>query len=201
MPFRFDDSRTEALIRVLRDHPDGATLIQIAARLDPPPLQRTLQRWLSKLVSVGLVTRRGYTNKLRYFAGSGRGAWNVKKRKPKPPVPDKPKVQTPPPEPAPTPVADRWVMRAEFRSVFDKAAPKIIRMGYLDDVAMQVLGEASVAAFGGDDIDFTNEFIGEGMAQLDALQRDRTIAKYALKPTAWDDWRPEWCHLRDLPQE
>jgi hypothetical protein len=31
MAFRFDDSRTEALIAVLLDHPNGATLIQIAA--------------------------------------------------------------------------------------------------------------------------------------------------------------------------
>lgn len=196
MPFSFSDPRTDALIRVLREHPDGATLIQIAARLTPLTPQRTLQRWLAKLVFVGLVARTGSTNQLRYFAGTGRGALPVKKRKPK-----APRVAVSPPIAAPRPPEKPSRLPPQYRPLFDRLAPKIIRMGYTDDVAIDELCQGFVAEFRGAEVEAMNAFVAAAMDEFDGLDRDASLAKYKLSREDWDNWRRSWCKLRDLPPD
>jgi hypothetical protein len=199
MSFTFAEPRTEQLIRLLQRYPNGATLREIAAGLAPIPPKRTLQYWLSKLVFAGQIKRHGGSKNARYFAGSGRCHLPVKQRKPKPPPPlPAPKVA---PKPPPAPIVDDSNLPPEYRPLFDKAAPKIIRMGYTDDVAIDELAHVFVAAFRNADTDSMNDFVALAMTELDSLDRDRTLAKYALKRDAWDDWRPAWCRLRDLPEE
>lgn len=200
MPFTFADPRTEELIRVLHEHPDGATLAQIAARLQPIPEERTLQRWLAKLIVVRLVKRRGGSKNTRYFSGTGRVALLVKKRAPKP---TKPAVS--PPIVAPKPEAKLPEkpshLPPQYRPLFDRLAPKIIRMGYADDVAVDELMQGFTKEFRGADVEIANGFVEAGMLEFDDLDYATAQKKYGTSKPDWDNWRTEWCTLRGLSRE
>ena len=56
----------EAIIRGVRAHPEGATLLQIGAALGNPPPLRNLQRWVSVLVDQRRLVRIGATSSVRY---------------------------------------------------------------------------------------------------------------------------------------
>ncbi len=196
--FTFSEPRTEALIHVLREHPAGADLIDIAVAMDPNLAQRTLQRWLAKLVAAGQIKRRGRARRTRYFAGDGRFALPVKKRVPKPVESDPVPAPKPAPELPPEPDDYASELPPEFRPLFDRIAPRIIKSCLLDDVAISELAGSALREFG--DEDTMNEFVEAAMAEFDALERDRTLAKYNLRPAHWDAWRPQWCDLRGLAE-
>lgn len=86
-------------------------------------------------------------------------------------------------------------------SLFDRLAPKIIRMGYAGDVAESEFVEGFVAENPGSDVDVSNAFVEASMAQLDTLSFETAQKKYGVKQDDWENWRPEWCKLRDLPTE
>jgi hypothetical protein len=188
--FTFADHRTDTLIYFLRAHPEGVTLREIAAQLSPLPPHRTLQRWIAKLVRSGEIERRGGSKYVRYFPGPGRVPLQVKKRTPKPIVPK-------PPEPSPEPSR----LPSEYQRLFDRLAPKIIRLGYVDDDARSELAMGFCRQFPGVPVDDMNAFLAAAEAEFDALKRATALAKYDLTPDNWSNWRQPWCDVRGLPPD
>ena len=170
--FTFSDTRTDALIRVLRAHPEGASLRQIAAQMDPVPEERTLQRWLGKLIGIRLVTRDGGSKNTRYFAGNGRHAMPVKKRTPKAPVVKSTPAPVPEPTPEPsTPPAPKPPrLPPQYRALFDRVAPKIIRLGYVDSDAASELATAACRAWPNATPDQVNAFVLAAQDAFDDLR-------------------------------
>jgi hypothetical protein len=72
MPRPIPGSQLEAIVAGLSKRPEGATLIEIAARLNPAPSLRNVQRWLGTLLKQNRIVREGATNATRYkLANSG----------------------------------------------------------------------------------------------------------------------------------
>jgi hypothetical protein len=187
------------LMSLLVANASGVTLSEIAAEMQPPMNRRTLQRWLDRLVVVNLVVRRGEARATRYFVGNGRYRMPVKQRVPKPP-----RVKPPePPEPPtpPQPVLQPSGLPPEYRAVFDRVAGKIIRLGFVDDTAGSELAMAACREWRGCPPDEVNAFVLAAEDEFDHLDRPTALAKYAITPEQWADWRKEWCLIRDLPDD
>lgn len=59
--------RAQAIVKVLRNYPEGASLEQISSDMNPPPPnRRALQRWLLELIEQGRVIRTGKARACRY---------------------------------------------------------------------------------------------------------------------------------------
>lgn len=59
-------SRLEAIVDAVGKRPQGATLVQIAASLEPLPAMRNVQRWVGALVRQKRIVREGSTNATVY---------------------------------------------------------------------------------------------------------------------------------------
>ena len=55
-----------AIVAVTSNWPEGATFLEIAASLNPPPPLRNVQRWLNQLVAQKRLVRTGITRAARY---------------------------------------------------------------------------------------------------------------------------------------
>jgi hypothetical protein len=192
--FTLDEPHTQQLIATLRANPDGSTFMDIAVSMNPIVPQRTLQRWLSKLVASGQIKRRGGSKNTRYFVGNGRHTLPAKKRKPKPVV-----AKPPPPLPAPAPEEPN--LPPEYRPLFDRIAPKIIRLGFVDTDAGSELAMAACREWRNASPDTVNAFVFAAQDAFDGLDRNFALAKYDITPDQWSNWRHEWCLARDLPTD
>ncbi|MDH4394540.1 MAG: hypothetical protein QE278_02570 [Limnobacter sp.] len=68
-------TRAQGILAVLRNHPDGASLEQIASEMQPaPPNRRALQRWLLDLIEQGRVVRTGKARASRYTLAASTAA-------------------------------------------------------------------------------------------------------------------------------
>jgi len=66
MPLVLDDARFDVVIPFLQTHRSGVTLRQVSNLFTPPMNERTAQRMLSALVTLGMLTKTGYGATLRY---------------------------------------------------------------------------------------------------------------------------------------
>lgn len=66
MPRPIPGSRLETIIAAVEKQPQGATLLDVAFALMPPPPLRNVQRWLNALVRNGRLVREGSTKGARY---------------------------------------------------------------------------------------------------------------------------------------
>jgi hypothetical protein len=188
--------------QVLKERRRGFTWKQIAAGMRDPRIGETVSAKVLKAM----------------FGGEKTAPKPAVKRAPKAkekPAPKAPKehlildpvtgeriTPTPPsqPQPAPEPEAaevQESGLPKEYQPPFNRAAPSIIRMGYVDDVAASVLGQEAVKEFG-EGVDLMNDFIGAAMAEFDRLDYATAKARYRIKQDAWDDWRAHWCSARGL---
>ncbi len=66
MPRPIPGSRLDSIVGAVEKQPQGATLLDIAFALNPPPPLRNVQRWLGALVRRGRLVREGSTKGTRY---------------------------------------------------------------------------------------------------------------------------------------
>lgn len=197
MEMRFEPYRDA----IMKQRDRGLTWPQIAKGMSGPIIGEKVSAWQL----IGL------------FGGkkARKGKKAAKAKRPKTPKPPKqakahlvkdvqtgkpvivPASQTPPEiEPAP-PVP----VRLKTDTLFDRLAPKIIRGGHTDDTATVMLIDGFVRENRGAPDEAANAFVESSFAKFDALDFATAQKSYGIKKDDWENWRKEWCELRDLPQE
>ena len=106
-----------------------------------------------------------------------------------------------PVESAPTPAAPPVRVKLKTDTLFDRLAPAIIRGGHTDDTATVMLIDGFVRENRGAPDEAANAFVESSFAKFDALDFATAQRDYGIGQDQWNNWRKEWCELRDLPQE
>lgn len=175
---------------ILAQRERGLTWEQIAAGMRGPRINEKVSARM--LMSV--------------FGGKAGRKSRRKAAKRKPRSPKKPKAQPKPPISAPPPAVDAEppkqaaaasALPTQSQTLFDRLAPKIIRMGFTDDVAINELVEGYVKENRGAPSEASDAFAEAAMAQFDAMTYETAQSRYGIKRADWDDWRKEWCELRE----
>ena len=186
---------------ILRQRRRGLTWDQIAAGMAKTPIgEQVTARILAKVIGGKAKTRKTTRKRAKKATPAARPKPVPAASKRPPPQPASVPEPVPPPEPEPEEgeVQASGLPKA-FRAPFNRAALKILEMGYSYDVATTVLAEEWLKEFG-EGVDPMNEFIEAALAEFDRLNYATAKAKFQIKPDEWEHWRQKWRVGRGLTE-